>query len=249
MDESFDPGAFRWAAADFLRCMIYARESADPGFLSDAEYERWQIDRGRGKAYRSHEILQKALDKLRFLDDKYVGPRSSGGLPLYEGPLGELRLEVGLFVCGDPEWSIPEVIEKLRNGEAVDWEELAQWDGLAEIRDALDQLPHPGTRLPGSNGPVPLDEFHWNGRRCRITRPLVWRLINYLWNCPNRTARFENLAEAVWEDHAVDIDESKFGSVRRDANTFFNDNGIPYFVQHKSVWVKIVDMQSDDPVS
>jgi hypothetical protein len=61
---------------------------------------------------------------------------------------------------------------------------------------------------------------------------MAWKLVNYLWQCPNREATFDDLAEKVWDDSQRDGEEAKgkFRSPQSTANKFFKANGIPFKV-------------------
>jgi hypothetical protein len=85
--------------------------------------------------------------------------------------------------------------------------------------------------LVSENGPVAPYWFWWNGQRYQVQKPLIWRLIDFLWQAATRSAEFEELAEHVWQDRNVELTEGTTGSARREANQFFNEHGIPLKVR------------------
>tara|TARA_R110002072_G_scaffold302603_1_gene486683 strand:+ start:145673 stop:146536 length:864 start_codon:yes stop_codon:yes gene_type:complete len=237
---SSNKGEFRYAAADVLKAMIYARESAEPGFMSKQAYKRWRIDQKLAGMWRTVDILSLALAKYQNLDERFVGPRSSGGLPLYEDEIGMLRLKVGLFLIGEPVLVIPETIDRIQQEKAVDWKCLCDWGLLPWIRDQLDKLPHPDGRpaykdedTSDPHGPVLPQGFLFERVTYEVSPPMVWRLLMALWARTSRGATLSLLAEDVWGDD-VDPDQTAAGSLRGHANRFFRNNGLPFRVSVKN---------------
>ena len=95
-------------------------------------------------------------------------------------------------------------------------------------------------------GPSPPDKFSFNGTAYSVPRPMVFKLIEHLWRSRGRTSRIDNLAEPVWGDHGGSVDDSSLGSVRRDANKFFEEHGLPFRVRTKSRCVSLVHPTSRD---
>lgn len=81
------------------------------------------------------------------------------------------------------------------------------------------------------DGPFGIDGFCWQGNEHHRIRNLVHKLIVYLWGVPDKTADFADLAVPVWGDHVARPDFRTVGSVRRDANQFFESNQIPFKVK------------------
>jgi hypothetical protein len=82
-----------------------------------------------------------------------------------------------------------------------------------------------------SNGPVAPYWFWWNGQRYEVQQPLIWRLIDFLWQAATRSAEFEELAEHVWQDHAALMGEAATNSARTKARKFFQQHDIPLTVR------------------
>ena len=69
--------------------------------------------------------------------------------------------------------------------------------------------------LVSSNGPVAPHWFWWNGCEYRLRKPLIWRLIDFLWRTATRSAGFEELQVPVWQDHVVDLTEGTLATAIR----------------------------------
>jgi hypothetical protein len=81
-----------------------------------------------------------------------------------------------------------------------------------------------------ADGPVAPFWFWWDGRRYKVERPLIWKLLNYLWRTTTRSANFEELAEHVWECPVADLTQGTIGSARTAAREFFHRHKIPLIV-------------------
>lgn len=97
---------------------------------------------------------------------------------------------------------------------------------------------------PPADGPFPPDGFRFAGKETRVSRPKVWRLIRHLWEADNGTAEFSDLGEPVWQDHECTVDQGNLGSLRRDANHFFERNGWPFRVTLKNGYATLIDKRS-----
>lgn len=95
-------------------------------------------------------------------------------------------------------------------------------------------------------GPFPPDGFSFGKKRARVGRPKVWKLISYLWGLPDRACELDELAEPVWGDDQAAVDANTIGSVRRDANKFFESNGWAFRVKVKGGFISLVDSNSRD---
>jgi hypothetical protein len=80
-------------------------------------------------------------------------------------------------------------------------------------------------------GPVPPSGFRYRTRIYEALTPKQFALIEHLWKCEHRTARFQELAEPVWRDHARDVTNDMVGSLRREVNHFFDSHDIPFKIQ------------------
>ncbi len=101
--------------------------------------------------------------------------------------------------------------------------ELMSWvrKGFVELRE----------RNVLKDGPVPPDKFRFAGTTYGSLGPKPYWLIYVLWNASNRTATKEEIAEKVWGDPNVELDQNDLGSARKQANKFFRDQSIPYKVE------------------
>lgn len=81
------------------------------------------------------------------------------------------------------------------------------------------------------DGPIPPDEFGFSGKCGRMKRSRTWQFVKILWNSPNRTVTLDGLAKPLWGDSKHDISIMAVGSLRRDANRFFTEHGMPFRVR------------------
>lgn len=88
-----------------------------------------------------------------------------------------------------------------------------------------------GTSICVSEGPMPPDGFWYNGNRYDVPPGKVFRLINTLWNAPERTVSFLKLAEPVWEDCNRYVTIGMVRSPQSRANTFFLSNEMPFEIR------------------
>ena len=148
---TFDLGEFRHIVARYVRFLIRARWKTDPGFLSDAQLERWDlrvsISRDQIPAWR---LLESAAHTLAKLNSDFITRCGSGGVPLHEGDTPVLRLADSIAFLVPPEGGGPRhdlclmtAAESLRRQETIDWEDIVNWHKISAIRDDLDLLLHP----------------------------------------------------------------------------------------------------------
>lgn len=144
-------GRLRWRAAEFIRCMIKARARIEPGFMSVADYERWELDGLSRKEQDVERLLQCALQLIREVNERWLERCGSGGMRLdVADPLQNLKELVGFFT--DYQWALPEAIRSVIAGRPVNWSELARWDDLPAIRGELDKLPRLDDHLRAAPG-------------------------------------------------------------------------------------------------
>lgn len=82
---------------------------------------------------------------------------------------------------------------------------------------------------PQKDGPVPYEGFRWEGRVYQGLRNKAWMLVACLWKKRTRQADDDQLVPDVWDD-VQDVSKDSAGSVRREVNKFFNDNGLPFSI-------------------
>jgi hypothetical protein len=114
---------------------------------------------------------------------------------------------------------------------AVDW--------LESRRKVEPPIQHPTAAPAGEpsiaatpsepDGPAGVYQWRLNGRLILKTmREGSWRLVKFLY--PEGSATFDDLAEPINGDREEVPDSISIGSLRRDANSYFNAHGIPYKV-------------------
>lgn len=227
-------GRFRYHVAGLIKALILARSCAEADFLSDTLRNFWwKASDGDLVPNIGHRtalsVLKDARGILKRYQTAYEGYMDSYPLKPSETELAveELRNQVASFT---DEAAVNLTIRQLQEGKTVEWERLAKWDCLEQIRQNLDRLPRPaGNNKP--DGPFPPTGFRYKGREGRDCRPLPWRLIDYLWSQRDRSASFNELAEPVWGDKGRLIDPNMLGSARREANKFFRKHGFPFIIK------------------
>jgi len=104
---------------------------------------------------------------------------------------------------------------------------------------------------PGSDPPAPTDQdgpchpYTWRHKGQKLPdnslQRATWNLVNHLWNDPERTATFDELAEPVFGDHSAEPDGYQIGKQRTLANKFFSGQGISWKVasspKDRHVWL------------
>jgi hypothetical protein len=239
---------FRGAAAGFIKDLIVARSKQQPRFLSDEICQRWGISQTALPAQSCEYCLQAVKAHLAKIHQEFVGYGDSIRSPesKEDDRLERLRESVATLVNSR---KLDTAIERARRGLSIDWAKLARWNLLSDIREGLDELPRPNGKKPKEpptgDGPFPPDGFRYGGREERIDRYKVWKLVNYLWTCRNRTSAFEDLAQPVWGEKETIVGKDQVGSLRRDANHFFEEKAWPFRVQIKNDYVSLVGPTSD----
>lgn len=94
------------------------------------------------------------------------------------------------------------------------------------------------------DGPSPPNLFAFAGETFEISSPAVWRLMNHVWNSPNRQASVNSLGNAVWNDIAHDISYLALATLRRNSNRFFRQHDLPFQMRISQEVVLIKDLDS-----
>jgi hypothetical protein len=141
----FDLSEFRWHAAALIRYLIQAREKSDPGFLGAPDvYRSWNLENISQDRESQLELLGKGLVSARLVWADMQAMGGSGGVRL-DDPLQGLKSMIAAFAY---EAAIEEAIAANRHKRRIVWNELADWENLATIRNGLDMLPAPdGTAI------------------------------------------------------------------------------------------------------
>lgn len=134
--ETSDLKKYRLTAATMIKFMIRARRQGGGSFMPGAQWRRWWNTAEPKKPAPIRVLLQRALDAQGRLND--IKPLDS----LAEGE----RENPTLFDLVDrfiEEQAVIAAIQTLDGNPnaAIEWERLAEWSDLEDIRDGLDRLP------------------------------------------------------------------------------------------------------------
>ena len=92
-------------------------------------------------------------------------------------------------------------------------------EGILQLAPAMDEGPMAGFR------------WNHNGIVYSGMEPTAWKLCNYLWKQRGKVSYYDDdLALAMFDDHAADIHNVRVGSHRKTANKFFKTTSIPWRV-------------------
>jgi hypothetical protein len=138
--EFADPTSFRNAAAGLIKSLIRARARQEPEFLRANDYQRWGVTDLQSER-RSCTTLLRLFQQLRDQfehrliegQNSIPEPSSSDDADLIDAVVDQ----IWGFVQGD----INQAIRDAERGRQVQWNKLAAWSNLTELRDALDRLP------------------------------------------------------------------------------------------------------------
>ena len=75
-----DLGEFRYSAAKYVKLLIRARWKIDPGFLSTAELERWQLSDVKDDTQTESQLLDQAANALAEINTDFIRRCGSGGV-------------------------------------------------------------------------------------------------------------------------------------------------------------------------
>lgn len=141
--QPYDLGEYRYVVAAYIKYLIRARRIDEPDFLSDDELSRWGLEAGVPEILEKADLLWRAKQIIsEEINHRFIPRCGSGGIQVNES---ELNSVVAFFA--DHLHDLPEAVRRARGEEPVDWSELARWEDLDFLRNELDQLPHPGTRV------------------------------------------------------------------------------------------------------
>lgn len=193
-------GRFRYTVAAVVKFLIRARRAKEPAFLSPAELESWNLNPKAAEKYTTTQLLELAKRNADELREPFICFCPSGGYgrrETWEGE-GDVGVVKGLFVeFVNPIYWLPQAIDDSRMGRALDWDQVAQWEVLPELRAALDRLPHPPGHEPedGRSGPDHAGNVWWNGNHQKL-EATPHRLCQYLWG--KERVSEEAAINAVW---------------------------------------------------
>jgi len=245
--DSADPdavGRFRLEVAGAIKDLLIAREREFPGTLPDSVAGRWEIRTTSGRAL---PLLVAVAQKFDRILDRYCGYQNSEPFPTEDevSDASEVGLQfeavrdlVILFV--DPE-ILKTASRQLRANKDINWQDLARWDLLPEIRDQLDKLPLPRTELsgPSTTGPSadlvmePPGTICYHSIKLERVQKKVWLLIDNLLRARHNKALIEDLAGPVWEEWTGPVSDDQVRSVVRRATATFGKYGVPFRVSRR----------------
>src|SRR5947208_2088365 len=142
----FDLGEFRYATARYVKLLIRARWRCDPGFLSQADLLAWGLeDIGRDRC-PAWKLLDQAALSLGYLNLHFLPRCGSGAVRETDEGTPEGRLISAVVGLAQSEGGGPchngallEASRQLRDGKALNWGDLVEWNLLDGIRADLDQ--------------------------------------------------------------------------------------------------------------
>lgn len=95
------------------------------------------------------------------------------------------------------------------------------------------------------DGPISPDKFAFSGTVFPLGSPLVWRLLNHVWQSPSRRVSVDSLARAVWDDVSHSVSYLAVASLRRNTNRFFKANNLPFMMRTSQEAVYVVAKPSN----
>jgi hypothetical protein len=96
------------------------------------------------------------------------------------------------------------------------------------------------------DGPLGPDAFIWEGKKYSGLSMIPWRLLFAIWNTRDRCLEInDTLGGEVWGDHALEPDDNAIGTARKACNTFFDEHPLPFRMQKRGNFVRIVDSPID----
>lgn len=147
---NFDLGEFRYAAARYVKLLIRARWRCHPNFLGQEHLAAWGLEDIAHERWPAWKLLDQAGLALGHLNQHFLPRCGSGGVRETDEstPEGRLIFAVALLAVMDGSGlrhngALFNAAHHLREGKAVSWDELVDWNLLDAIRADLNQLPHP----------------------------------------------------------------------------------------------------------
>jgi hypothetical protein len=83
------------------------------------------------------------------------------------------------------------------------------------------------------DGPVSPKSFHWKGKSVEL-QPIPWKLLNFVWNEPNKKARMPDLERAVWGDEQQT--DGKYKAAASKVNAAFMKAGCNLALRKSGEW-------------
>lgn len=96
-------------------------------------------------------------------------------------------------------------------------------------RDAAFQQELKESGIPKNAGPVAPDGFRWGGSLFSGLKGKAWLLTAHLWTRPEKTSDDGAVVGRIWDD-LIEVNSDSIGSARRQANSFFRKNSIPWSI-------------------
>jgi len=150
MQSDFNSKAFRYDCATFIKYLLAAREKDQPGFVTPEVRARWDLEDGFESELTVAQYLISAKRRLQHIDVRYSEPGGSLGIGKIEhGSVGKLQMDISFLIRHEN--GLNEAIRAAESGQEIDWQALADWDTLPDIRNALDRI-----EVPAEDEPAPV---------------------------------------------------------------------------------------------
>ena len=76
-------------------------------------------------------------------------------------------------------------------------------------------------------GPEEPNRFYYQGRYCKLEKK-AWQVLDYLWNCPDRTSLVTEILEKVWGDDGTGKEkDGRMRGVQHSIHKLFKQNNFP----------------------
>ena len=136
---TFDPATFRRDGAAYCKFLIRARRILELESITPDQARAWEIPSPDAESHSAIQLLEAADRRYGRLLDQ-VDVCGSGGVAEAEmANWGEQKLAVIQFLIS--RYDLQQAITTTARGESVDWDSLACWDRLDDVRRQLDSLP------------------------------------------------------------------------------------------------------------
>lgn len=235
---AFDESEVRRKVTGLVRSVLVARLRDQPDYLAQAREQGWDFPDYKTDRRALPRLLRDADRLWKKFSDKFEFGQDSIPSPEEEGQEDNASKAVSLafdLLTGD----LGEAARIAASGRAVDWESLAAWNSLRDIRAAVNHL---AQEKSSGDGPHELS-FRHGGKDYEMPRAQPTRLIRFLWDRERRKCELSDLAAPVFVERNLDATDIKarFRSTRSRVNKFFKTHGIPFQIKLNDRVVELID--------
>ncbi len=158
---------FRIAAAGMIKAIIAARAALDPDFLTVQTRKLWDIELCPIDKRTCQARLRQASQLFRKFEEKFAlyGESLAATESAFAANFEQLRDMTLLF---SRVADLDGAANQIRNGGAVDWSDVAQWNDLVSIRKRLDGLPD-RLNITQDNSPTKTEAKVLSGYQLAVT--------------------------------------------------------------------------------